>query len=154
MSEAYPLGRAAALKALELDDTLGEAHNSLAAITADYYWDWAEAERHFKRAVELNPNYETALRFYSSYLACWGGTRRRSRSPRARATGPGVTGRTDNLGVVHYFARRYDDAITAVSRDARSRSASALPTSCWDGCMLPKACPIEPSKNSSAPGLS
>ena len=37
MSEAYPLGRAAALKALELDDTLGEAHNSLAAITADFY---------------------------------------------------------------------------------------------------------------------
>ena len=42
MSEAYPLGRAAALKALELDDMLGEAHNSLAAITVDYYWDWTE----------------------------------------------------------------------------------------------------------------
>src|SRR4029453_8992612 len=40
MSEAYPLGRSAALKALELDDTLGEAHNSLAAITVDYYWNW------------------------------------------------------------------------------------------------------------------
>ena len=72
MGEAYPLGRAAALKALELDDTLGEAHNSLAAITADFYWDWAEAERHFKRAIELNPNYEPALRFYSFYLACMG----------------------------------------------------------------------------------
>ena len=55
MNEAYPLGRAAALKALELDDMLGEAHNSLAAITADYYWNWADAERHFKRAIELDP---------------------------------------------------------------------------------------------------
>ena len=53
MREAYPLARTAALKALALDDTLGEAHNSLAAITADYYWDWAEADRHFKRAVDL-----------------------------------------------------------------------------------------------------
>ena len=72
MNEAYPLGKAAALKSLELDDTLGEAHTSLAAITADYYWDWAEGGRHFNRAIELNPNYETALRFYSFYLACMG----------------------------------------------------------------------------------
>jgi tetratricopeptide (TPR) repeat protein len=64
MNEAY-LGRAAALKSLELDDTLSKAHTSLAAITADYYWDWADADRHFTRAIELNPNYETALRFYS-----------------------------------------------------------------------------------------
>ena len=72
MKEAYPLGRDAALKALELDDMLGEAHDSLAAITADYYWDWAEAGRHFERAIELNPNYEAALRCYSLYLAWMG----------------------------------------------------------------------------------
>src|SRR4030095_5033757 len=72
MGEAYTLWSAAALKALELDDTLGEAHNSLAAISADYYWEWAEAERHFKRAIELSPNYETALGFYAPYVAYMG----------------------------------------------------------------------------------
>ena len=72
MREAYPLGRAAALKALELDDMLGEAHYSLAGITVDYYFDWIEGGRHFERAIELNPNYEPALRAYSFYLACMG----------------------------------------------------------------------------------
>ena len=72
MTEAYPLGKVAALKALALDDSLGEAHNSLAAITADFYWQWADAERHFTRAIELSPNDETAHRFYSFYLACMG----------------------------------------------------------------------------------
>jgi tetratricopeptide (TPR) repeat protein len=113
MGEAYPLGRAAARKALELDDTLGEAHNSLAAISADFYWEWAEAERHFKRAVELNPNYQTALGFYSSYLAYMG---RREEAlafaTRARDLDPASPSAFHNLGVVHYFARRYDDAIT------------------------------------------
>ena len=99
-------------KALELDDTLGEAHNSLAAISADFYWEWAEAERHFKRAVELSPNYETALGFYSFYLASMGrheealafATRARDGWTRCRRA-------RDNLGVMHYFARRYDEAI-------------------------------------------
>ena len=79
------MARTAALKALELDDTLGEAHNSLAAITADYYWDWAEADRHFKRAVELSPNYETALPLLFLLSRLHGtASRKRSPSPSAR----------------------------------------------------------------------
>ncbi len=113
MGEAYPLGRAAARKALELDDTLGEAHTSLAAISADFYWEWAEAERHFKRAVELSPNYDTALGFYASYLAYMGRHEEALRfAMRAREVDPASPGAFHNLGVVHYFARRYDDAIT------------------------------------------
>jgi TolB-like protein/DNA-binding winged helix-turn-helix (wHTH) protein/Tfp pilus assembly protein PilF len=113
MGEAYPLGRAAARKALELDDTLGEAHNSLAAISADFYWEWAEAERHFKRAVELSPNYETALGFYASYLAYMGRHEEAlTFATRARDLDPASPSAFHNLGVVHYFARRYDDAIT------------------------------------------
>ena len=113
MGEAYPLGRAAARKALELDDTLGEAHNSLAAISADFYWEWAEAERHFKRAVELSPNYETALGFYASYLASMGRHEEAlTFATRAREVNPASPGAFHNLGVVHYFARRYDEAIT------------------------------------------
>ena len=115
MRDAYPLARAAALKALELDDALGEAHNSMAAITADYYWDWAEADRHFTRAVALNPNYDTALRYYSFYLACKG--RIEEALPfaeRARRLDPVSAGAQLNVGVILYFARRYDDAIAAI----------------------------------------
>jgi hypothetical protein len=66
ISESHPLGREAALKALDLNESLGEAHNSLAAILADHYWDWPGAERHFTRALELAPNYVTALHFIPS----------------------------------------------------------------------------------------
>ena len=156
MSEAYPLGRAAALKALELDDMLGEAHNSLAAITADYYWDWAEAERHFKRAIELNPNYETALRFYSFYLACMG------RPEEALA----FAERARDLDPVSPNAQheRWRDPLLRPSlrrshrrsfeRRSISLRTSAPPMSCWDESMSPKACLIEPSRNSSAPKVS
>jgi TolB-like protein/DNA-binding winged helix-turn-helix (wHTH) protein/Tfp pilus assembly protein PilF len=113
MSEAYTLGRAAALKALELDDTLGEAHNSFAAISADFYWEWAEAERHFKRAIELSPNYETALGFYATYLAYMGRHEEAlTFATRARDLDPASPSAFHNLGLAHYFARRYDDAIT------------------------------------------
>jgi tetratricopeptide (TPR) repeat protein len=113
MREAYTLGRAAALKALELDDTLGEAHNSFAAISADFYWEWAEAERHFKRAIELSPNDETALGFYATYLAYMGRHEEAlTFATRARDLDPASPGAFHNLGVAHYFARRYDDAIT------------------------------------------
>src|SRR4029453_14121999 len=113
MREAYTLGRAAALKALELDDTLGEAHNSFAAISADFSWEWAEGERHFKRAIELSPNYETALGFYATYLAVMGRHEEAlTFATRARDLDPASPGAFHNLGVVHYFARRYDDAIT------------------------------------------
>lgn len=113
MREAYTLGRAAARKALELDDTLGEVHNSLAAISADFYWEWAEAERHFKRAVELSPNYQTAHQSYAFYLACMGRHEEAlTFATRARDLDPASPGALHNLGLTHYFARRYDDAIT------------------------------------------
>ena len=112
MREAYLLARTAALKALELDDTLGEAHNSLAAITADYYWDWTEADRHYERAVTLNPNYETALRFYSFHLACMGRLEEAlAFAERARRLDPVSPAAQMNVAMIHYFARRYDKAI-------------------------------------------
>ena len=113
MGDAYTRGRAAARTALDLDDTLGEAHNSLAAISADFYWEWAEAERHFKRAVELSPNYEKAHSSYATYLAYMGRHEEAlTFATRARKLDPVSPGAIHNLGLVHYFARRYDDAIT------------------------------------------
>jgi TolB-like protein/Tfp pilus assembly protein PilF len=67
--EAMPRAKAAALKALELDETLAEAHTSLALVKVFYDWDWAGAEREFRRAIELNPNYATAHHGYTVLLA-------------------------------------------------------------------------------------
>ncbi|MGH9968893.1 MAG: protein kinase domain-containing protein [Pyrinomonadaceae bacterium] len=68
--EAMPKAKAAALKALELDESLAEAHTSLGLVKFVYDWDWAGAEDEFKRAIQLNPNYPSAYHFYSAYLIC------------------------------------------------------------------------------------
>lgn len=115
MREAYQLARTAALKALALNDELGEAHNSMAAINADYYWDWVEADRHFRRAVDSNPSYETALRFYSFNLAYMGRIEEAlALARRAQRLDPVSPGAQMNVGVILYFARRYDDAVMAI----------------------------------------
>ncbi len=67
-----PKAKEAARRAIEIDDGLAEAHASLAGIFKIYDWDWAAAEREYKRAIELNPNYATAHRMYASYLAAVG----------------------------------------------------------------------------------
>jgi TolB-like protein/Tfp pilus assembly protein PilF len=66
--EAGPKAKAAALKAVELDNTLAQAHAALANVNYFYEWDWAGAEAEFKRAIELNPNYPDARALYSHYL--------------------------------------------------------------------------------------
>src|SRR5205823_6397038 len=66
--EGMAKARAAALKALELDPNLAEAHTSMALVKFFYDWDWAGAEAEFKRAIELNPNYPTAHHGYAVLL--------------------------------------------------------------------------------------
>lgn len=70
-AERFPKARAAAMKALEIDDTLGEAHAALAEVEVSE-WNWPAAERGFKRALELNPNYPTAHHWYAEYLSRFG----------------------------------------------------------------------------------
>ena len=65
---AYTSARTAALRALELDNTLAEAHTALAIISSEFDWNFAEAEKRFRRAIELNPNYPTARQFYAEFL--------------------------------------------------------------------------------------
>ena len=66
-AEGLPRAKAAAMKALEIDNTLAEAHTSLAHAML-HNWEWAEAEREFHRALELNPGDATALNFFAEYL--------------------------------------------------------------------------------------
>ena len=70
--ESMPVAKAAALKAIASDDSSAEAHTSLAIVKMTYDWDFPEAEREFKRATSLNPNYATAHHMYSILLGILG----------------------------------------------------------------------------------
>ena len=70
--DAFPKARAAATKALALDDTLGEAHASLAFALDLYGWDWDAAETEYRQAIKLNPGYATAHQWYSWHLIMMG----------------------------------------------------------------------------------
>jgi TolB-like protein/Tfp pilus assembly protein PilF len=71
-AEALPKAKAAAARALELDDNLGEAHASLAFAKDVFDWDWPSAENEFRRAIDLNPGYATAHHWYAWHLAVMG----------------------------------------------------------------------------------
>src|SRR6266403_1404463 len=71
-SEAWPKTKAAAMQALDIDDTLPEAHASLGLVKEHFEWDWTGAEREFRRAIELNPNSATAHHWYGDFLANMG----------------------------------------------------------------------------------
>ena len=70
--ETFPRAKAAAEKALSIDDQLAEAHTSLAYAIHTYEWDWPAAEREYRRAIALNPNYATAHQWYSEFLTAVG----------------------------------------------------------------------------------
>jgi len=103
--------KAAARKALEIDDSLAEAHTSLASIYHNE-WNWPEAEREFKRAIELNPNYATAHHWYSIYLATVGRFDESVKeAKKAAELDPLSLIISASLGNRLNEARRYEDAI-------------------------------------------
>jgi serine/threonine-protein kinase len=111
-TEVYPRARAAAAKALELDATLSEAHTSLGFVSYRYYWQWAEAEQQFKRAIELNPSYATAHQWYSAYLAATGRHNEAiAESRRAQELEPFSLPINADLVRHLYYARQYDEAL-------------------------------------------
>jgi TolB-like protein/DNA-binding winged helix-turn-helix (wHTH) protein/Tfp pilus assembly protein PilF len=111
-SEYMPKARVAALRALELDQGLPEAHTALALIVQNYDYDWQTAEKEFRHAIELNPNYATAHQWYAEHLMWRGRFDEALReSERARQLDPlSLIIATDN-GAILYFSRQYDRAI-------------------------------------------
>ncbi len=110
--EAAPKAKSAALKALEIDDQLAEAHTSRAYVFAFYEWNWPQAEFEFKRAIELNPNYATAYQWYANNLVVRGEFEQGlSMIRRAQEVDPLSLIISDNFGWSYYFAGRYDEAI-------------------------------------------
>ncbi|MGI8897951.1 MAG: winged helix-turn-helix domain-containing tetratricopeptide repeat protein [Pyrinomonadaceae bacterium] len=111
-SEAMPRARVAAEKALLIDETLAEAHASLAFVRMHYEWDWPGAEREFKRAIELNPSYATAHHWYAYYLVARGRTDESlAEIKRAQEIDPLSLIINTDVGEMYFFARQYDRAI-------------------------------------------
>ena len=111
-NEALPKAKAAALKALEIDDALAEAHVSLAHVHYYYDRDWTAAEREYKRALELNPNYPIAHQWYAVYLMSAGRfDEALAQTRRAQELDPLSLPINMTLGWVLLNARQYDQSI-------------------------------------------
>jgi len=109
--EAYPLAKKAALQALEIDNTISEVHTSLAAIFRYYDWDWKEAEKKFKRALELNPNNATAHHWYAFYLTIFARFDEAIKEiKRAQELDPLSSIINTDIGMILYYARQFDEA--------------------------------------------
>lgn len=109
--EAYPRAKAAASRALELDNTLSEAHTSLASLGM-YDWDWQSAGEEFRRAIELNPSYATAHHWYAWHLNLLG---RKSEAiaemRKAESLDPLSLIVSADMADVLFVARLYDESI-------------------------------------------
>lgn len=112
--EGAARARQAAERALEIED-LAEAHASLGAISADYDYDFARAEQHFQRAIELDPSYATAHYWYAQFLADLGRTEEAVRfARRARVLDPLSLLASATEGRAFYLGRRFDEAIATL----------------------------------------
>jgi serine/threonine-protein kinase len=113
-----PRAKAAARRALEIDDGLAEAHTSLAAALVWFDWDWQGSEREFKRAIELNPQYAVAHHWYGSVLLSAQGRFEEALASERRALElePLSLVINSNLGFIYYQAGRFDEAIERLER--------------------------------------
>ena len=115
--EAFSLARAAAAKAVSLDNTLAEPHASLAYVSFYYDWNWSAAEGEFKKAIALNPNYATAHEWYSIYLtAMLRPDEAKFEIDRALQLDPLSLIVNTDVGFQMFYARNYDDCIKQLRR--------------------------------------
>jgi len=118
--ESGPKAKAAALRAIELDENLAGAHEVLAGIRTWSDWDWDGAEQSWRRAIELNPNIATAQALYAQFLMIMGhGEEALEHSQRAVILDPGNPLIHGFRALVLYARRRYDEAIAAAREALR-----------------------------------
>ena len=109
---AVPRAKAAAMKALDIDDGVAEAHASLGFANCIYDWDWPAAATHFERALALSPGYATAHSWHSYYLAALGRSDEAlTEAKRAFDLDPASPGMNQGMGIQFLYARRFDEAI-------------------------------------------
>lgn len=111
--DAFPRAREALERAIEIDDTLAEAHASLGYCLANYDWNWAAAEREFNRALELEPGYAVAHHWYGFVFLTPFGRLDEALAELRQALNldPLSLSIGSNIGLLLYLARRYDDAL-------------------------------------------
>jgi serine/threonine protein kinase/Tfp pilus assembly protein PilF len=110
--EPFTRARAAAIKAVELDKTLAPAHTSLALVRWLYDWDWESADREFRQALELDPQYPTASHWYGLYLSEMGRFDESLASiNKALAIDPRSPYIHADLGRILFYARLYDESL-------------------------------------------
>src|ERR1041385_4106027 len=115
--ELYPKARAAVNKALEIDNRLAEVHTSLASILMLSEWDWANSEKEFKLALELNPNYATARHWYSQWLLNMGRLEESLEMiSRAAELDPVSQAILKDKGLALYYNRQYDEALELATK--------------------------------------
>jgi adenylate cyclase len=115
--KAFPSAMAAAEKALEIDNTLAEAHASLAYAKLIYAWDWPGAEREFNEALKLNPAYPYSHLWYAQYLCAMSRFDEGiAEAKRALESDPISLGINANVGLVLYWAREYEQAVVQLER--------------------------------------
>lgn len=110
--EAFSLAREAVTRALDLDESLPEAHVALGGVLQSHLWDWPGAEREFLRALDLDPNHAGAHHWYSDFLSAMG---RRDDAVacarRAAELDPLNLAINMTLGAAYFYARRYEEAM-------------------------------------------
>ncbi len=110
--EAFPKAQVAAMRALQRDDLLSQAHAATGVVRFFHQWDWGGAERSITRALELHPDEPTALHVYGEFLIAQGRlTEALDHATRARVAEPLSPTMNAGLGWVYYFGRAYDRAI-------------------------------------------
>ncbi|MFN2421782.1 MAG: adenylate/guanylate cyclase domain-containing protein [Gemmatimonadota bacterium] len=126
-ADAYPKARAAALRAIELDDNLAEAHATLSAEMRDYEWDWEGSEREIRRALELDPNYARGWQIYAWNLASVGRIEEGLQAMhKAREHDPLSPRINANVGTFLYFARDYESAERELKKSMGADSLESL----------------------------
>ena len=116
--ETMPKAKESAIKALALDNTVAEAHASLAHVLMNYDWNWSEAEKEFKRSIELKPDYATAHQWYAiHYLTATGRLEEAVQEmKKALELEPASLVMNTFMGATLYYAGRYDEAIDQCRR--------------------------------------
>lgn len=110
--EMYAKAKAAARRALEIDNRLAEAHSSLGLLAMMNEWDWPKAEKEFRLAISGSPNYSTAHHWFAELLLCQGKTKEAlAEISLAVELDPLSAAALKDKGVLHYYARDYDSAI-------------------------------------------
>ena len=139
-----PQARAAALRALQIDQRSAEGHTALALILQNHDWDWQTSEKEYRRAIELNPNYATAHHWYAEHLM-WMGRfdEALEESEKARQLDPLSLIIAADYGAILYFSRQYDRAIeqfqAVLRKDPSFHTGNLIIYACVENGMFAEA---------------